>query len=478
MTRHLWRHEWRMLRGDATLLVLIIVLTAAVGYGLVNGVRWRAHQHAVLEAALDEEADRYKTAERTIREAREQKKTLPAFSDPGNPDTAGRSTAPRYALLPPAPLSELAVGQSDLLPNYYKVTTDSRETMLGATEIENPTRLLTGRFDLAFVIVYLYPLFVIALGYNLLSLEKEQGTLALLLSQPITLTRLLAAKVGARLVLLVGLIVSLSLVALVGLGVPMAGRGALLRLGLWCAVVLGYGLFWFALSWLVTVRGRASAVNAMALAGSWLILTILLPGAANLLVTALYPVPSRVEMIQAVREATDDANEEGAALLGRYYQDHPEFAAETSDQAVTDFNVVKLAVNERIEAQVRPVMQTYEVQLARQQRMIDRLRFLIPSVLVQEALNDIAGSGASRHRSFITQVLAFHQAWRDYFYPLTVRQARLSDYADVPQFTFIDEPLSAVVVRTAVNLTALLVLAGGLAVAGVVVLRGYAAAGE
>lgn len=478
MTRHLWRHEWRMLRADATLAVLVTVLALAVGYALINGVRWRDQQRAVLEAALDEEGARYKDAAATMRTAREQKKTLPAFSDPANPDTAGRTTAPRYALLPPAPLSELAVGQSDLLSSYYKVTTESPETILGTADTENPTRLLTGRFDLAFVIVYLYPLFIIALGYNLLSLEKEQGTLALVLSQPVTLPRLVGAKVGARVVLLVGLVVGLSLAALIVLRVPLRDGGVLVRLGLWCAVVLGYGLFWFALSLLVVATGRSSAMNAMTLAGAWLVLTVLLPGAANLVATTVYPVPSRVEMIQAVREATDDANAEGAALLGRYYQDHPEFAAETSDQAVTDFNAVKLAVNERIEAQVRPVMQTYEVQLERQQRIIDRLRFIAPSVLAQESLNDIAGSGASRHRHFVRQVLAFHQQWRDYFFPLTIRKAALTDYAAVPQFTFREESLSAMMARTAVNLAGLAGLAAVLLGFGLVRLREYPIAGD
>lgn len=478
MTRHLWRHEWRMLRSDATLAILVAVLALAVGYALVNGVRWRAHQRDVLEAALDEEGARYKNAAAAIRTAREQQKPLPAFSDPGNPDTAGRTTAPRYALLPPATLSELAVGQSDLLSSYYKVTTESPETILGTADTENPTRLLTGRFDLAFVIVYLYPLFIVALGYNLLSLEKEQGTLALVLSQPVTLARLLAAKVGARVVLLVGLVVGLSLAALIVLRVPVRDADTVLRLGLWCAVVLGYGLFWFALSLLVAAAGRSSAMNAMSLAGTWLVLTVLLPGAANLVATTVYPVPSRVEMIQAVREATDDANAEGAALLGRYYQDHPEFAAETSDRAVTDFNAVKLAVNDRIEAQVRPVMRTYEVQLERQQRFIDRLRFLAPSVLAQESLNDISGTGAARHRHFVRQVLAFHQQWRDYFFPLTIRKVALSDYATVPQFTFREEPLTEMLVRTAVNLAGLAGMAAILLGVGLARLRQYPVTGE
>lgn len=93
-------------------------------------------------------------------------------------------------LLPPGLLAPLAIGQSDLLPYYFKVSTDSRETIMASNEIENPNRLLAGRFDLALVLIFLYPLLILALTYNMLSVEQEQGTLALVLSQPVSLATL------------------------------------------------------------------------------------------------------------------------------------------------------------------------------------------------------------------------------------------------------------------------------------------------
>ena len=69
---------------------------------------------------------------------------------------------------------------------------------MATTEIENPNRLLAGRFDLAFVIVFLYPLLILTLSYNMLSAEQEQGTLALTLSQPVSLRTLVSGKVLLR----------------------------------------------------------------------------------------------------------------------------------------------------------------------------------------------------------------------------------------------------------------------------------------
>ena len=78
------------------------------------------------------------------------------------------------------------------------MTTDAKETVTGGAELENPQRLLSGRLDLAFVLIYLYPLLILAISYNLLSAEQEQGTLALLLSQPVSLRTVILAKVAVR----------------------------------------------------------------------------------------------------------------------------------------------------------------------------------------------------------------------------------------------------------------------------------------
>ena len=132
-------------------------------------------------------------------------------------------------MLPPGPLAPLAIGQSDLLPYYFKVSTDARENIVAATELENPQRLLVGRFDLAFVLIYLYPLLILGITYNMLSAEKEQGTLALALSQPVSLSTLVTGKVTLRALLLVGIVVVFSAVALAAAGADLAAPGALPR---------------------------------------------------------------------------------------------------------------------------------------------------------------------------------------------------------------------------------------------------------
>jgi ABC-2 type transport system permease protein len=323
------RHEWRLLVTDPSTWILFAVFTAAIVYGTLNGVRWVVFQETAIADARQEEVERFAKHETEIVRIYREKATVSAFADPRNPDGVGRSLGARYAILPPSPLAALAIGQSDLLPYYFKVTTDARETMLAAFEIENPHRLLTGRFDLAFVVVYLYPLLILALTYNLLSSEKEQGTLVLTLSQPVSVGTLMFGKVMLRLGAFLTVAGVLGLVALFIGQIDLSATGAAPHVILWIATVVLYGLFWFATTVAVTALGRPSATNAMILAGAWLVLVVLVPSLLNMAATTAYPVPSRVEMIQAMRIASDDATEEGSKLLARYYEDHPNWRPTT-----------------------------------------------------------------------------------------------------------------------------------------------------
>ncbi len=435
------RHEWRALVADRAVVTLLVVLAGALAWGLFNGVRWQGYQGQVIADALREEQARFARAEETIAAARARKATLPAFSDPGNPDTAGRNFAARYVTLPPSALMPLAVGQSDLLPGYFKITTDAEQTVLATSDTVNPLQLLTGRLDVAFVLIYLYPLFLLAISYNLLSGEREQGTLALTLSQPIALRQLLAGKVAIRLVVVLGCVAATLTVGCLAVGVRLWDPAVLLSFAGWLAVVAAYGVFWMAVAVAVALGGWSSAASAVVLAGTWLALTVLVPSAAQLALDSLYPVPSRVEMIQAMREASDAANADGAALLGRYYQDHPELATDGSPAA--DFNVTRLAVDARIEESVAPVLARFERQLAAQRALAGRVRLLSPAILAQDALVDLAGTGAPRHEWFVAQVRRFHRQWRQFFFPRVAARTPLVDYAAVPRFTFAEEPAQA-----------------------------------
>jgi hypothetical protein len=71
-------------------------------------------------------------------------------------------------------------------------------------------------------------------------------------------------------------------------------------------------------------------------------------------------------------------------------------------------------------------------------RIVERARFLSPAILVQDVLNDVAGTGTARHREFVRQVGAYHKRWREYFVRLVFQKARLSSSAAWRSSAFVD----------------------------------------
>jgi ABC-2 type transport system permease protein len=90
----------------------------------------------------------------------------------------------RFTLIKkPTNISAISIGQSDVNPLMQTVTIRGLEGQKYDTDFENPSLLLSGNLDLGFVIIYLFPLVLIALSFNIYSEEKELGTWRILAAQ-------------------------------------------------------------------------------------------------------------------------------------------------------------------------------------------------------------------------------------------------------------------------------------------------------
>lgn len=462
----LWRiirHDWRNLRADRTVWAIAAIMLVSVGYGVYNGVAWERFQRGVLAQVSAEERQRYDALR----------------SGPGAAaDTVGRRSGLRYATLPPGPLAVLGIGQSDLYPYYFKVSTAGKDTFLNNDEIENPVHLLSGRFDAAFVMLYLYPLVILALSYNLISSEKEAGTLSLALSQPIALGRIVLGKALLRFSLVVALAAGLALAGAALGGVNLTDYDSLARLALWSAVVATYGLFWFALAVAVNAFGASSTTNAMALSGAWLALVLVIPSVLNVFAKVTHPVPSRVELVNALRTASRDATAEGSALLARYFEDHPDLVT-ANEAEIATASATSFAVQEEVDRRVQPVLDEFNTQLDAQQTLLDRYRYLSPAILAQSALHDISGTSPARYKHFLKLTDRFHDDWKAWFTPRVIQRARIgpAEIGLIPSFQFEEENLGDIARHGGIALFGLMLSAAIVGIAAFAALRRYRIAG-
>ncbi len=453
-------HEWRLLQADKTLLAIVLLLAGLVGYSLYNGVSWVNFQKQTLAQAAEEENERIAKLKKNLADIEAGRAEPKGFQDPRSAGAIGGTSAAPYLAMPPAPLGALAIGQSDLYPYYFKLNLRSKQAILANDEIENPTNLLAGRFDLAFVLIFLFPLLILALGYNLISAEREQGTLVLALSQPLALRNLVTGKILLRGAVLLGFLGLFTMAGAALSGVDLASGDSWLRLALWLAMMTLYTAFWFGLAVLANTFRTSSATNALTLAGAWLAFVLVLPSVANLVATSLYPVPSRVEMVQAMRVAGKEAQSKGSVLLAKYMEDHPELAPQDGNAGAADFASVSYAVQMEVDKKVQPVLDRFDAQVTQQQNFVDAFRFLSPAILVQGALNDIAGTSLGRYQHFTGLVNAFFDKWQAYFLPKVFAKTKLTSaqVREFPRYEWQEEAASSVASRVGVALLGLVAL--------------------
>ncbi len=471
------RHEWRALIADRTAWLVSVIFGLLICYAVANGVSWVRSQTAVLDSVEVDGNRRLSQLARTLDSIPADAAAPAAFGrDPRSPASVGNVDGAQFATLRPMALAPLAVGQTDLLPQYLRVTMRSKLTLASAQEIENPSNLLEGRFDPAFVMVYLFPLFILALGFNLLAAEREAGTLGMVAAQPVSLAAHLGAKVLVRGGFILALAVGLTIAGLAVAGSLREVSGA--TLGLWVLVLAAYGAFWFAVAAAVNVVPRSSAANATILAGVWLIFVVVIPAVAGVIVKTLHPMPSRVELIGTMRTASNDATARGAQLLARVYGEHPELAP-SGAMTTADFMSRTYAVQEEVDRQLAPLADRFDLQLANQHALASRYQLASPALVASVALADLAGTGTNRYRHWRAQVNEYHEAWQGFFIPRAFQRQWLDAtvYRSIPRFVHRDEPSSAVARRVGISLLVLLLPTMVLSVYSVRQLRRYRVAG-
>ncbi|MDX1252416.1 MAG: DUF3526 domain-containing protein [Gammaproteobacteria bacterium] len=434
------RYEWRVLRLDPALWLVLAMILGMVAYALHNGGNLVERQAATVAAASVEEQERLVKLRKGLDDIEAGRAAPPdaPFRDPRNALFVGGGSAATHVALPAQPLAITAIGQSDLYPATLRVSSGSKDTFFFADEIANPAHLLSGSFDLAFVLVFVYPLWILALTYNLVSGEREQGTLALTVSCPVQVRTVMIGKllVRAGIPMLITVAAVLAGLAFI-VGGALASAGQALA-GLVLAIIV-YGAFWAVLAAAVNGLGRDSAYNALLLVAAWIAVLLIVPSLINAWAEARYPSPSRAEMVLAVRAASADADRERDAALARYQDEHPQ-GEELRRGSYRERTLRRLAVQLAATDRSEKIMTAHEAQLQRQHALAERLAYVSPALLMHDALAEIAGTGRSRYRSFFAQVDRFHQEWREFFISRAQAERMLTtdDYGSFPRFGFID----------------------------------------
>lgn len=402
----------RLLRSPV-LWLLSLFLAISVGFGLYNGVnRVSAKRQSVDEMLSVQKMELEKQKIQADSIARGLKNARGWWTDPTNVVVVGGVWRGGWVtVLNPVPQNQLAVGISDLHPNIWRLTLMGKDAR-DDSEFENPVNLLFGVFDLAFVLVFLLPLLVIASSFNLISGERDLGTLALQMAQPVSSGEVFFYKMLARFSLLVVLMLLVTLPALAVSGISLTSTAAWMTAG----VEVLYALFWFLLALGINLRGGISAQNALLCIGAWLVFTLIVPALVNMLAQKIHPIPSRAGYQTAMRDLENQMEANREKRLDDFYRQHPNYHRKSeADKDWKDTYREEFALFEDEKRMRDSLEQIYTGKAGQQANFADALTWISPALSVHRQMTDVAGTSRRAFEASVTSLNEVQKNWAAWF---------------------------------------------------------------
>ncbi|WP_299312079.1 DUF3526 domain-containing protein [uncultured Aquimarina sp.] len=327
------------------------------------------------------------------------------------------------------PLAGLSIGQSDVNPTVKRITIKTFEAQKYDTDLVNPMNLQSGNLDLSFVIIYLFPLLVIVLSFNVLSEETETGTWRLVTIQARSKLGFIISKLLIRLVLLYIILVFLFFIAKLVLNLTL-NSDFIWMLGL----SMLYILFWFTLTFFIIIFKKSSGFNALLFLSVWLVLIILLPAGINAYVSSKYPVPEALSTTIAQRDGYHTKwDTDKLATIEKFYKHYPQF--KKHGYPTDGFNWLwYYAMQQMGDDDSKNEQEALKEKIKLREQTSRQIASVIPNMHLQLVFNRLSGTSMSQQMDYLEATDAFHERLRLFFYPKIFKKQN-ADTVDWSQFT-------------------------------------------
>ncbi len=409
---HILSFEWKNLWRSSMLKVLLAVVLGAGIYGIYFGKFEVDKQQARIAQVQEHERQQFDSLMLWARLDTAIAGNKTKYQQALSPTGVGWSKHFTYYVTNEAPAAAgLCLGQRDLFPVYYGINVTDMARQVNVGELANPMKLLTGNFDLSYVFVFLFPLLVITLFYNLYAGEKEGGTLSLLQSQSTSLRTVLLSKGLLRLVIVWDLATILLIVGFLAQGISILENFTLFFQ--WLLLIYGYCLVWVIFMAVIVALQRSAALSAMLGLGVWLVFALITPAMLNLFVLANEPLPNRAKVIHAIRSLNDQNWESPKSFVfDQFYPEYPQY----NDGDTTDFNKWYYASFTLLDREANAMKGEFEAQVQKRNALLKRWQWLAPAAMVHEQLSEISSTDRGSHLEFVRSVAAYHDGLKDLYY--------------------------------------------------------------
>ena len=227
-----------------------------------------------------------------------------------------------YVVKEPSSLFPLGIGQAQQFGFYKKINrwSSTYDTDI-VHEISNYERLINGDIDFSFIIIFLLPILLIILTYNINGLEKDLKIHKLISIQNSNVNMWVLNRLFFYFFLV---IISIDLL-IIGVGLSnnsMSNNQSIFKLVLISNI---YTLTYFIIFYFLNIYGKNSSGIAFKMISIWLFFSVIIPGSVHQYVNYKYPVNYMVDFLDVNRKQTYDVFKlENNKLYNKIIKIHPE----------------------------------------------------------------------------------------------------------------------------------------------------------
>lgn len=343
----------------------------------------------------------------------------------------------KFNLLNETPkLAALNIGLRDVNPSIQGVTIRNLEEQKNNSDFFNPANLAVGNFDFSFVLVFLFPLVIIAFCYNLISEDQEKGTWKLLAVQSVNLGKLIDAKLMIRLIAITLLYFLLLIAAILCINIPIDNNILIFSL-----IGLLYLIFWFAFCrWIIGFQ-RSSAWNALTLVLFWMSINFIIPMIGNMVIQKIYPVTeglqAQIEQREGYHNKWDEAK---VPTMEKFHKIYPQFRHYTVSNNSGYSYTWYYAMQHLGDVESAKSSKQYYAKMQQRNNAAVYLGYLLPNIQTQLMQSRLAKTGMENQLNYAQGLKQFHEKQRLYFYPYIFKNqdANVIDWSKQAVKTFTD----------------------------------------
>lgn len=346
---------------------------------------------------------------------------------------------------PPNVLSVFSGGIDNQLDSSEKIDISESFTVGMETSETNTLLSVFPALDVTLIFKIVMSILALLMAYDVISGEREQGTLKLILSSTIARYQVLLGKLVAG---LMTLIVPVTALFIVGLLILQLSNMVSLTGTQWFSIALMYfaALIFvsamFNLGLLLSCLSKNSAISLVFGLFLWLLFAAIFPNASAYIASQLKPIESAEEFSGKVKVVTDRRDSEINELTkdikgGGSESDAPgafgHIYVMMCDKSFMDYRRKRYPITEPVKVRyidkMLAVKEAHLNDLVRQRQLADSIAGSSPIVLYENLMSVLAGTDFGNFERFKSNVKTYRNEVADYI------RSKTDNFASTSYFT-------------------------------------------